>query len=335
VAVIGPRKPFLPEEAESLLRYVQDGGRLMVMVDPDVDHGLDPLLHGLGVQLEPGILSSERDFLRRTGTLADRAIIRTSRYSAHPTVTIVNRNAAQVATVFIRGGALSRYEGADALEGITVDFPLRSGDQFFLDQNGDFTRDGEEETGQFDMMAAVSVPAEGDGDDGRAVIIADGDFITDQVIRNPGNLLLFGDVVQWLLGQEQIVGEVTSEEDVRIEHSAEEDRLWFWGTSFGAPIPLFAIAIWVGLRRSRRGSRRDPEPPKQKRAEAAKPKEEEESEDDEDDEDSESDDDDDDESGSDDESDSESDDDDDDESESDSESDDESDSESDDEEDDK
>jgi hypothetical protein len=214
------------------------------------------------VSLEPGILATERDFVRRTGTLADHAIIRTSRYSAHPTVTIVNRNAAQVASVFIRGGALSRYEGEGAPEGATIDFPLRSGDDFFLDENANFTRDGEEEARQFDMMAAISFPAEGDAEEGRAVVIADGDFITDQVIRNPGNVLLFGDIVQWLIGQEQIVGEVTSEEDVRIEHSAEEDRFWFWGTSFGVPLPFFAVAIWVSRRGSRRGSRRDPPKPK-------------------------------------------------------------------------
>jgi hypothetical protein len=184
--------------------------------------------------------------------------------------------------VFIRGGALSRYEGEGAPEGATIDFPLRSGDDFFLDENANFTRDGEEEARQFDMMAAISFPAEGDAEEGRAVVIADGDFITDQVIRNPGNVLLFGDIVQWLIGQEQIVGEVTSEEDVRIEHSAEEDRFWFWGTSFGVPLPFFAVAIWVSRRGSRRGSRRDPPKPKTAPATlAAKPKKEEKEEDEE------------------------------------------------------
>ncbi len=285
VAVVGPRKAFLPEEADSLLRYVQGGGRLLVMVDPDVDHGLGPLLQGLGVTIRDGILASERDHVRRTGTLADRTLVRTSHYSSHPTVTMVSRNASQVASVFVRGGAVSRYEGPGAPEGATVDFPLRSGDGFFLDTNGDFNRDGTEESGRMEMIAAVTLPAAGDGEDGRAVIIPDGDFVTDQVIRNPGNVLLFGDVIQWLIGQEQIVGEVSSEEDVRIEHSAEEDKLWFWATSFGAPLPFFAIAIWVGLRRSRRGSRRGPAPgaPREAAA-AARPKKEEDDEPDEPDE---------------------------------------------------
>ena len=87
----------------------------------------------------------------------------------------------------------------------------------WLDQNADYERGEGETLGEYNMMAAVSVPAEGGGDDdeedaeGRAVIIADGDFVTDQVIRNPGNALVFGDVMQWLLGEEQIVADVSNE----------------------------------------------------------------------------------------------------------------------------
>jgi hypothetical protein len=235
---------------------VQHGGRLVVMFDPDEDHGLTPLLHGLGVDAMPGVLASETDYLRRTGTLADRAIVRTSRYSSHPTVTIASRNASQLATVFIHGGALARYEGEGVLPGLAVDFPVRSGDGFFRDVDGNFERGGAETNETLNMVAAVTVRNEG-GEEGRAVVIADGDFVTDQVIRNPGNALVFGDTIQWLIGQEQIVGDVSSEEDVPIEHTPEEDRYWFYGTSFGVPLPLFGIAVWVAMRRSRRKRKED------------------------------------------------------------------------------
>ena len=248
VAVIGPRKPFMPEEAQALLRYVEGGGRLVVMVDPDTDHGLDPLLKGLGVSLLPGKLCSERQHYRRTFTDADRAVVYSNRYTSHPTVTLVSRNASQVATVFVEGGAIERHEGSDVLRGAQVSFPLRTTGEFWRDLDGDYTRDDGEALEQSNMMAVVTVPAEGDAE-GRAVIIADGDFITDQVVRNPGNALIFGDVLQWFLGEEQILGDTTSEEDILIEHTQEEDKIWFWATSFGAPLPLFGIAIWVATRR--------------------------------------------------------------------------------------
>lgn len=288
VAVIGPRKPMLREEAQSLLNYVRDGGRLIVFVDPDADHGLDPLLHGLGVQLEEGVLTSDRDFIRRRYNESDRAIVRSNGYTSHPTVTIASRNRAQLATVFIRGGAVSRYEGDDVLEGASVVFPLRSNAQFWLDKNDNYTHDDDEPLAAHNMIAAISVPSRDDAEgedeegedeednEGRAVVVADGQFITDQIVGNPGNQLVFADILQWMLGEEQIVGDVTSEEDIPIEHSREGEAYWFWGSSFTAPILLFGAGLWVALRRQRR--RRDPKPAKGGGGAKARTREEEDSE---------------------------------------------------------
>ncbi len=256
VSVLGPRKPFLPEETQALLRYVQQGGRLVVMVDPDVDHGLTPLFQALGVKLESGVLTSDRYFIRRNFNLSDRTIVRTNNYSAHPTVTMASRNSNQLATIFLRGGALSKYEGEGVLEGSNVVFPVRTVAPCWLDLDGDFQRGETEELKQYNMVAAVSVPVAGKPaeEEGRALIISDGDFVTDQVVRNPGNVLVFGDMLQWMLGEEQIVGETNSEEDVRIEHTKDEDKAWFWITTFGAPLPLFALGLWAGTRRRKRRS---------------------------------------------------------------------------------
>lgn len=257
VGVFGPREPFLEEEARSLLRYVEAGGRLVVLLDPNVEHGLEPLLKGLGLRIKDGVLCSDRQFRRRYFNDSDKALIYTSVYSSHPTVTVASRNQGRVATIFVEGGALEKYEGDGVLKGAKTVFPIRTNALFYLDRNGDYNRSDEEKLEQYDMMAAVTVPKKGGGsaeDEGRAVVIADGDFVTDQVIRNPGNSLVFGDILNWLLGQEEIIGAPASEEDVRIEHSREEDKLQFWATSFGIPLPFFALGAWMVFRKRRRTS---------------------------------------------------------------------------------
>ncbi len=252
VAVVGPRKPFLPEEARSLLTYVQHGGRLIVMIDPDVDTGLEPLLTGLGLEMKQGVLASENSHIAHTHTLADRTLVWSNHYSAHPTVTVASRHQGQLATIFIRGGALARHHGGDVLPGVRVDFPIRSSTDVWRDLNGNFERDSTEPMEMANMMAAVTVPGSKGHPEGRAVVVADGDFATDAVIGNPGNALVLADVMQWLLGQEHIVGDTASAEDVKIQHTRDEDRAWFYGTSFGVPLPILGLGLWAARRRKRR-----------------------------------------------------------------------------------
>ena len=273
VAVMGPREPFLPEEAQSLLRYLSRGGRVAVLIDPNEEHGMEPLLEALGLKMQEGVLASERQHLRRTFTQADRGLVYTNRYTSHPTVTLASRNAARLATVFVQGGALARNENPAEIEGARVTFPVRSGGQTWLDLDGDWERDDNEPIAQHEMIAAVTVPNEGEGEEGRAVVIADADFVTDQVIRNPGNALVFGDTIQWLIGEEEIVGPPESEEDVPIEHTRDEDKIWFYATSFGVPLPLLGVGVWVATRRKRRArtERADQRPEKKEEPPKAEP----------------------------------------------------------------
>ncbi len=252
VAVFGPRDPFLPEEARALLRHVDGGGRLLLMVDPHKDTGLDSLLHGLGVARRKGVLCSQTHVMRRRFNASDAAIVYANTYSSHPTVTTVSRHASRVATVFMDGGALERYRGKDALKGISVTFPLRSSHDFWLDVDGDFRRGASENAATHNMIAAVTVKVD-KGDEGRVVIIADGGFANDELIRNSGNALLFVDSLRWLIGEEEITGDLSSEEDVPLEHRKDEDRLWFYATSFGLPLPILLLGLWIARRRRRRG----------------------------------------------------------------------------------
>lgn len=246
VAIMGPRDTFLEEETTALLNYVKGGGRLLVLVDPDAEHGLGPLLEGLGLQQESGKVSSERQRMRTSASA-----VFTNRYSTHPTVTIASRNQGKIASIFTDAGALSRKPGKEVHRRLTAAFPISTGAGFWRDLDGDLNRDSDEPSQNFNMMAAVTVPNSG-GEEGRAVVIGDGDFLTDRVIRNPGNVFVFSDVMQWLIGEEQILGDTTTEEDVRIEHTQEEDKIWFYATSFGAPLPLLALGVWMRMRRRRR-----------------------------------------------------------------------------------
>jgi hypothetical protein len=103
------------------------------------------------------------------------------------------------------------------------------------------------------LMAAVTFKLEGkDAGEGRAIVMGDGDFMTNKVAPNNGNMLPFVDSLGWLIGNEDLTGETSSEEDVAIEHSREQDKVWFYATTFAMPAPIVFAGLWVARRRRRR-----------------------------------------------------------------------------------
>lgn len=253
VAVLGPRKPFMPEEARTLARYVQNGGHLLALLDPDDDHGLGPLLEGLGLEMKPGVLVNAQTFIPRDRTPSDQAMVYSNRYSSHPTVSSASRLASRTATIVVRGGALTKRDGARG----NVTLTIRTDPRTWLDLDGDFTYDeGPERKESYSIAAAVAFPGtSGSGADaeGRAVVVADGDFVTDQVLRNLGNVTVVADSVRWLVGEAELPGPPESEEDPKIEHTREQDKLWFWGTIAVVPGLVLLTGMMI-VRRTRRGS---------------------------------------------------------------------------------
>ncbi len=96
----------------------------------------------------------------------------------------------------------------------------------------------------------------------RAFVIADADVFSDMLMeRVVGNQMLLIDAVRWLVGEESLAGEIESEEDVRVEHTKQEDVVWFYSTIFGVPALVLAAGVWTS-RRLRRA-------PAQKRSKAS------------------------------------------------------------------
>lgn len=247
VLIVGPTEKFLPEEAQSLIAYLKKGGRIFLMVDPNVDVGLGPLLDALGLTMLPGTATSETHHMVGRHNDSDKSVVYSNTFSAHPSVTTLMRNQREVASVFYKGGALAKAEG-DREWKPQVSYPVRIGGASFRDLNDNYNMDPGEQKETLMPVAAVSLQGE-DGKEGRAIVIADGDFITDKLAQNKGNYLLFVDAIAWLVGNEELPAEASSEEDLPIEHSRDDDKIWFYATTFAVPVPVALLGVWVSRRR--------------------------------------------------------------------------------------
>jgi ABC-type uncharacterized transport system involved in gliding motility auxiliary subunit len=63
LVLAGPRRPVTREEKDRLSRYVTEGGRLLVLLDPDSQADLDDLLKQWGVEAGKGVLVDLQDRL--------------------------------------------------------------------------------------------------------------------------------------------------------------------------------------------------------------------------------------------------------------------------------
>jgi hypothetical protein len=67
---------------------------------------------------------------------------------------------------------------------------------------------------------------------------------------------LLEDSVKWLAGEESIVGDVISEDDKPIQHTKNEDVVWFTLMIIGAPIIVLTLGLIGTWARRRRGSKK-------------------------------------------------------------------------------
>ena len=147
---------------------------------------------------------------------------------------------------------------------------IRSPESSFLDLNDNFAFDGSgdkpEKKQRYNIATAIEGPKVGTKDGYRALVFADVDMFADVVVRDQLGrpvMLMWSDAtapvldnsIQWLAGEEVFSGEVVSEDDKPIQHTKNQDVVWFMLTIIGAPILLLTLGL-VGTTRRRRGAQK-------------------------------------------------------------------------------
>ena len=258
VVIVGPRKPFMPAEARSLVKYLAGGGRAMILLDPEAGLTFEELLGPFGLKYFPEPLANDRQYYPATRTPADRHFIITQRYSSHPSVSTLSKQSSRLGTILLGAGYLVEIPATRKGKKPQVQFTVHALPTCWNDRNKNFVFDTKTEKRKAYEVAAVitekvagkKTPS-GKAAEMRLMVVADSDMVSDRAFRNPGNGYLFIDGLKWLAGEEEYIGEVASEEDVRIRHTRKEDQLWFYLTIFAVPAVVLAGGL-AYIRRRRR-----------------------------------------------------------------------------------
>lgn len=264
VVVAGPTLPLQPGEWAALERYLDRGGRLMVVMDPLGTPSMGPLEGRLGLRMLPGHLVDDKEFLPQRMTVSDRKFVITTQFSAHASTTALSRSGGK-GLVLIDAGALEEIPFASKGEAPKKTVTIRSMESSWLDleQPQNFRFDAATEKRQrWNLAAAVEGPKVGGKDGFRALVFSDMDLFADVFVPNALGRVqpvlvsgpLLADSIRWLGGEEVFAGEVVSEDDKPIQHTKSQDAVWFTITVIGVPLLVLALGLFGTL--SRRGGGR-------------------------------------------------------------------------------
>lgn len=251
VVVAGPEKPLLPAEVQALTAYLDQGGRLLALVEPFAPSGLEKLLAAYGVAVDEGIVVDQAG----RGQFDDAFAAVGLSYSQHPVV-----GQFKLLTVFPKAASLSvqSVEGAQAqplvqtlgeADGAPVSWVERAL------QPGKAPAAGAK-LGPLTLAAASSKPVAKDArprrsEQARLIVVGDHDFATNGYLAAQG--LGDGDfalnALNWLVDQaERVTIRPRQREGSRLFlTSAQMGRIRFFATEL--PIGLLALGLAIFFNR--------------------------------------------------------------------------------------
>jgi hypothetical protein len=204
VVIAGPRATVAPAVVQELVDYVARGGNLLWLTEPDESAGLEPLARSLSVRVLPGVAV---DGAGAAFGIGDPSFIAISTYPQ----SAVTRDFV-LTTLFPQAAALARVVGADweptsllrtTEKSWTEAGPiLKQGDATAIS----FDASKGEIPGPLDLGFALTrlspSPAKREQ---RAVVIGDGDFLSNAFLGNGGNREFGQRVFDWLLQDDSLI----------------------------------------------------------------------------------------------------------------------------------
>jgi len=270
VVVAGPDRAFTEEEAGVLGRYLEGGGRLLLLLDPIVEGerfiptGLERVVAGAGIGLASDIML-EVDPRRVVSDTPFTFVA--SEFSGHDAVRPLSLPEGTPAEVREQMGAypvvlstarsLTHAEGTGAVADVLAKSSAASWGEVDLASvgtGGTVPEKGEEDTAGPAILAMASVIGAQDGKpEGRLAVVGDSDFLSEELFVNAGlfNRDFWTSLVGWLTAREDLISiAAKNPEHVRL-NLTEEDVSLVWKVVIGEVILVLIAGALMWIRRRR------------------------------------------------------------------------------------
>jgi gliding motility-associatede transport system auxiliary component len=254
LVIAGPRTDYLPAETDALGKYVEGGGRLLVMLDAATDlPNLFKLLAGWNVTVKDDLVIDTNLMAQLAGAQPTMPLI--YRYGSSPITAPLQRTATLFP--FTRSFVVGTGGG-----GVVTDALCETTDQSYgvADFNPSMHevrfRPGKDYKGPLTVAVSASIsPAAGDSGakkpQGRVVATGTSLLAANVYLGEVGNRDLVMNMVNWLTSEENLISiRPKAHESQHLEMNAQQMRRVLFLGVLGLPlvIILLGVGVWWGRR---------------------------------------------------------------------------------------
>jgi ABC-type uncharacterized transport system involved in gliding motility auxiliary subunit len=258
LVIPGPEQDIYPQEREKVQRYLDGGGKLLLLVDPMVSlPQIDSLAAGYGIEITNSIIVDRFGKLLAGNYLTP--IVNT--YAKHPIT-----EGFRMASFFPQARAL--VVAATKPKGVDAQVLASTGNSAYAEMNLADVLKGKtqfepsvDRAGPVDVAvvatkgappAAGEVAPGGAGKPSRFVAFGDSDFASNAYLSLSGNKDLILNTIGWLAEEQNLVA-VRAKNPVYqpVVLNVTQGRVVFWLPVVGLPALVLAIGVLVALQRRR------------------------------------------------------------------------------------
>jgi ABC-type uncharacterized transport system len=274
IVVAGPKVAFLPPEVGALQKYAEGGGRILLMLDPvlpepgapPADLGFGRFLSTYGLKLGNDIVIDPANAVPMVGP----ETVIANDYGTHQIVRPLSEEGLPVVFPLARSVTKPEKVPEGYLELMLVDTSKDGWGETSLTKLESVKKDPEDTPGPVSLAVSVeSVPKDArkkdaekgekkDKDAGapappkpfRLVVVGNSRFAANGAISNGGNANFALNAINWLAGQERLVGIApkTPEQASLALTRSQVNRIGLFAI-VGMPVFAILLGVWVWYRR--------------------------------------------------------------------------------------
>lgn len=247
--IVSPRQKFLPVETDKLDVYLQRGGKLLVLLDPLSDSGLEPLLRKWGVEADNNMVLDP--VLRLSGAGPTTLVV--YGFGVHP---ITDKLKGSAVLLSLARSVRPAPDAGDSAVVLLAASKEAWGETDMMSKQAQFDP-GKDLQGPVSLGVAVAkkFPGAKPGDpavEARLVVLGDSDFLTNLQLSNGGNMDLFSNAVNWLVSREKMISIGPKIAEVpTVTVNAAQMKMILWFTVIIMPLAAIAAGVAVWYRRRR------------------------------------------------------------------------------------